>query len=406
MFFLANRSKIYVKKFSMKDGSFQGALLAFNGTIKNDLISRFKENYNLEGDYIKDGGRISPQSILALIGTGGGALGLSAAASGQLFLATANPTTLMAIGNGVGSAVMGAGGITGHAPFIPLAGGIMPVAAPLLAFQAITTIMLMNEFKSIHEKLNHIEKSINRIVQRSEATLIGEIISASKRIEEIELEFAICNQFTPAMIIRLALVEDKVSPIFERYKFLYEAQSIDKHVTVEDLKFKENDAYFAIILSVLDLRIDFLRLKLAVQDNPGYMKHAVNRLVGKADYYRELWAEINMNPGLINLAATELREAVEEMNWWHRNVPEWLGGNRSAVTESQEKAARFENDAEKLRNKFKGELNVGTKLANGINEALSKSEEMSLIYWRDEFGEHSYYTSDLQLVAKPKGLEA
>jgi hypothetical protein len=110
MFFLANRSKIYVKRFSMEDGSFQGVLFAFNGKIKNDLISRFKENYNVEGDYIKDGGRISPQSILALIGTGGGALGLSAAASGQLFLATANPTTLMTIGNGVGSAVMGAGG--------------------------------------------------------------------------------------------------------------------------------------------------------------------------------------------------------------------------------------------------------------------------------------------------------
>jgi hypothetical protein len=94
------------------------------------------------------------------------------------------------------------------------------------------------------------------------------------------------------------------------------------------------------------------------------------------------------------------------MSWWERNIPGWLGGDRSTAMESQEKAGRFEDEATKLRNKFDQELSIGRRLANAIEDTLSKSKPVNLIYWRDEFGEHSYYTSDLQLVAKPKGLEA
>ena len=226
--------------------------------------------------------------MLTVIGSGTGALGMSYAASGTLFMATANPATLMAIGSGVGSAVMGTGGIgiVAQAPFIPIAGAMMPVLAPLIAFQAINTIMIMAQFKPIHEKLDHIEKSIDRVLKRLEATFIGEIYSVSQRIEEIEINFKACNQFTPEMIIRLALIEDKVSPIFERYKFLYRAQEIEKHATTpadlkEDLNFKQNDAYFAIALSILDLRVDVLRVKLAIQDDAVYMKHSVGKLLEK-----------------------------------------------------------------------------------------------------------------------------
>jgi len=172
MFGFVRRSRIYVRQYSDEEGSPSGALLAFDGKIKNELIRRFKENYNIEGNHIKSGGRISPQSLLALVGSGAGALGASKAMAGTLFMATANPATLMSIGSGVGSAVLGAGGIIAQAPFIPVAGALMPVLAPLLAFQAITTIMMMNQFKAIHGRLDHIEKSINRVVQRSEATFL------------------------------------------------------------------------------------------------------------------------------------------------------------------------------------------------------------------------------------------
>jgi uncharacterized protein Yka (UPF0111/DUF47 family) len=398
MFSLTNRSKIYVKKFSAEDGTPNGALLSINGKIKDSLIQRFKENYDVEGDHIKNGGTISPKSILTLIGSGAGALGMSHVASSSLFMATANPSTLMAIGNGVGSAVMGSSGIIAQAPFIPIAGALMPVLAPIIAFQAISTIMIMNQFKGIHEKLDHIEKSINRLIQRSEAIFIGEIFSASNRIEEIEAKFEVCNKFTSEMIIRLALVEDKVNPIFERYKFLYQAQEVNNKATLEDLKFKQNDAYFAIILSILDLRIDLLRLKVDIQENPGYMRHSVERLIEKSSYYNELWTEIGANPKLVEQVAEDLRIAVEEMNWWHRSIPAWLGGKKKERTQAESKILTLEKHADVLKKEFHENLDEAHKLSENLRKDLAVLKPMNLIYWRDIFGEHSYYTDDIELL--------
>lgn len=268
----------------------------------------------------------------------------------RYFMATANPATLMGIGNGVGSAVMGTSGIVGQAPFISIAGAVMPVLAPLIAFQAISTIMIIAQFKGIHERLDHIEKSISRVIQRSEATFIGEILSASNRIEELEIKFQACNNFTPEMIIRLALIEDKVNPIFERYKFLYQTQEIEKHTTIEDLKFKQNDAYFAVVLSILDLRIDLLRVKLSIQENAGYMKHSAEKLIEKASYYKDLWTEIGANPELIKGegVAEELRETVEGMNFWEKNMPGWFFGRRRERIEAESEAESLLKHADKL----------------------------------------------------------
>lgn len=130
-----NRNKIIVKNFdNAETGKTEMALLAFNGNMRDSIIDNFNKHFIIEGDHIKNGGVASPKTILSLLGTGTGAIGLAGAASGQLFMATANPATLMSIGNGVGSAVMGASGIVSQAPFLPVAGALMPVLAPIIAF--------------------------------------------------------------------------------------------------------------------------------------------------------------------------------------------------------------------------------------------------------------------------------
>lgn len=405
MFFFKEKNQIKVKMFSDENNRNIGALFGFNGQIKNELLRRFKENYSIEGDHIKNGGSISPQSMMSLIGGGGAALGASGFASGTLFMATANPATLMTIGSGVGSAVMGTAGIIGQAPFIPIAGALMPVLAPLLAFQALSTIMIMNQFGGIHDRLDHIEKTLSRILQRSEATYIGEIISASKRIEELESNFSICNHFTNDMIIRLALVEDKVNPIFERFKFLYHTQSVDKNTSLDDLKFKQNDAYFSIILSILDLRIDLLRLKLAIQDNPGFMKHKAQSLVAKATYYKEFWQDISTNPKAIEAVAKELDNAVKDMGAWNRNMPSWLGGKRSERKEMENKSSSFERVALHNNADLKNDLVNAVELGDQIIGSADNKKPMSLVYWKDEAGDHSYYTNDFDIIS-PRQIAA
>lgn len=245
------------------------ALLAFDGKMRDKIISKFNEQFLIEGDHVKNGGVSSPKTMLSLIGGGAGSVGLAGTISSQLFMATANPATLMQIGNGVGSAVMGTSGIIAQAPFLPVAGALMPVVAPLIAFQALSTITIMKQFEVVNEKLDKIQDTLNTILQRDEATYVGEVISASNRIADIENQFSVCNQFTEDMIIRLALLEDKINPIFERYNYLYKNQTINSSMSFTDLKLKQTDAFMAIITSILDIRIDLLKMKLNIQNNPG-----------------------------------------------------------------------------------------------------------------------------------------
>lgn len=376
-----------------------GALLCLDGNIKDCFINRFKENFNHSGAHITSGGKISVDPIKALIATSGGALGASYFASGSLFIATANPATLMAAANGgVYSAVMGTGGIVGQAAFMPVAGALMPVLAPLIAFQLISTIMTLSQFKDVQKRFDYIEKNINRFLQRQEAVFIAEIQSSAKRISQIEEEFSICHCFTPDMMIRLAQLEDKINPIFERYNFLYQAQEIQSQATIEDLKFKQNDAYFAIISSILDLRLDALRIKLKLQDNPAFIPRSVEQLTKKTDYYKCLWSGIAKNHTLIKEVASDLKEAVDEMSWWNKNMPKFLFGNKEEKIEKERKAASFNSHAEALRRDFQREITEAQALGENLKQNLATFKSMNLVYWRDEDGDHSYYTDELELL--------
>jgi hypothetical protein len=292
------------------------ALLQFNGKIKDIIIKKLNNRFLLTGEYIDKGGYSSVKTISTLL-SAGSSIGLSGAVSGQLFMATANPATLMTIGNGVGSAVMGAGGIVAQAPFIPIAGVIMPVAAPLVAFQAISTIMILNEFKAVNKKLDDIKSLIERSIERDEATNIGIIFSALNRLDEIEEEYVITKKFSQDMIIRLNLLENSINPLFERYNYLYDGvkdtvvEEIIKYdgfgdkllevaanpwitgilsllaknelesrpktrlvVKEDDAKYKRRDAYFAIITPILDIRVSNLRVKMNTQENPEFRQCA------------------------------------------------------------------------------------------------------------------------------------
>ena len=391
------KNKITIKKFNNQHGNSEVALLSFNGKIRDQIIKSFNEQFLIEGDHIKNGGKSSPKTILSLVSAGAGSLGIAGATSGQLFMATANPSTLMTIGNGVGSAIMGAGGIVGQAPFIPISGALMPVVAPLIAFQAISTITVMNQFKEVHNKLENIQKTVNRIIKRDEATFIGEVISASNRILEIENQFTVCNQFTKDMIIRLALLEDKINPIFERYNYLYQNQNIDMWIEMEDLKFKQTDAYMAIITSILDMRIDLLKIKQNIQENPGYLDKSAHQFKEKIVFYNQLWVKIRDNAEDIKEISDDMREIIDGMNWWQKNMPSWLLGKRKERNDLEQKSIAFENESIKHSTDFKNDIDNAVGLSNTLKEGIETKNQMNLVYWQDENGEHSYYTDDLTI---------
>ncbi|NLW30570.1 MAG: hypothetical protein GXY77_03835 [Fibrobacter sp.] len=389
------KNKIIVRKYNNSIGNSEIALLSFNGKIREQIIRYFNNRFLVEGDHIKNGGTSSPKTILSLIGAGTGSLGISAVTSGKLFMATANPATLMSIGNGVGSAVMGAGGIIGQAPFIPVTGALMPVIAPLIAFQAISTITIMNEFKVVNKKLDDIQKTVNRIIKRDEATFIGEVISASNRIAEIEEQFSISNQFTHDMTIRLALLEDKINPIFERYNYLYRSQKIEMQMDMEDLRFKQADAFMAIVSSIMDIRIDLLKMKLNIQENPGYMEKSAYQFKEKIIYYNKLWKNIKNNAEEINEIKSDMETVINDMNWWQKRMPAWLAGKREKRKDLEEKSKKFIEESLKNQIEINESIYTAMELSKAIKQGIAMENKMNLIYWRDENGENSYYTDDL-----------
>lgn len=401
MFFQKKSTKNYAKIYESSETGEHFALMAINGEIKEKLISKLKETYMIQGDHINKGGRASDLCIPVLLGGGTGALSITAATSGTLFMATANPATLMTLGNGVGSAVMGASGIIGQAPFIPITGALMPVVAPLLAFQVLSTAMIIQQFKAVNEKLDNLTKAISRVIQRNEAIFIGELFSADSRLGILEHELSVTNRFTNEMMLRLSLIENSVNPIFERYKYLYGAQIWSKDIRSEDLAFNQTDAFMAVILSMLDLRIDVLRLRLTIQENPGYLKDLAKKVVEKIDQYQILWKDIANSPLKAEEIYRSIDTAIGSMNWWQKNMPAWLLGSRDSRIKLQHQSAGLNDQnsiskTNELLDATKATQESGALLSEKIESLFSDNiEPVSLIYWEDETGKHSYYTNDI-----------
>jgi|GEM_PF-859017 len=376
----------------------RGALLCVEGSLRDSMLIQFENTFNSTGRHVLTGGLISKNPILTLVGSAGAALGLGSAVATPLYIATANPSTLMAIGNGVGSAVMGAGGIIAQAPFIPFATISMPILAPLLGFQALSSIVFVNQLADVTKRLKQIEAQVSRILQRSEATFIGEVISASNRLDKLERQYFAMGRFSPQMTIQLAQIEDKVNPIFERYRFLYDAQQITTESSAEDLRYKQHDAYLAISLSVIDLQRDVLAIRAAIQDEPEYLKQHINALTEKTSNYRSLWSHISKNPTLVKSIANELTQSVESMTWWQKNMPVWMRGRRSERIEKVDKAGEFWQKAEDYKKAIDRQVKDAGEFAAIIDRSGAHRDGVSLIYWKDGNGEHSYYTEDLAIV--------
>ncbi|MCP5231063.1 MAG: hypothetical protein H6948_03045 [Zoogloeaceae bacterium] len=371
------------------------ALLTFEGEPRDRMLASLRSNYVQTGSYVKDGGSISKNTMLPIILGGSGAIGISSAMSGNLFMATANPATLMALGDGVTSAVVGAGGkIIAQAPFVSAAGAIIPVVAPLIAFQALMSISMARNFDAINERLDNIEKSIARLIQRSEATYVGELISAQSRLRNIEERLLESGFFTNHMQMRLSLIEHSINPIFERYHYLLDGEKIRKDMSSDDLAYRNFDALMAINTSILDLKLDVLRLKLTYQENPAFIEKSTNNLLGKVERYRSLWQGVNESIKEVEYLHEEVSGALEDLNWWQRNVS---NRGRNAELSSQKKNLRIlQRDRDASADSIEDAGNIADRIEGAISG--DRNDKLSIVYWKDEHGEHCYYTGELSVA--------
>lgn len=91
------------------------------------------------------------------------------------------------------------------------------------------------------------------------------------------------------------------------------------------------------------------------------------------------------------------------MSWWDRNIPIVLFGNKEERVKKERKAASFVSHAEALKMDFRKEITEAQALGEGLRQSLITPKPTNLVYWRDEDGEHSYYTDELELLPVKSG---
>ena len=212
----------------------------------------------------QSGGAIDSGWLLPFIGAGSTAA--SSLFAGNVFLATANPATLMTIGAGVGSAVMGPTGIIAQAPFVAASSALMPVVAPVMLFMTVSSAMIGARLDRVQRALGALSEGLERVRHLMEAEDYARLESAAEQLDEIGSQFEHGQRFTEGMKIALMLAKRDVNRL--RRKF--------GHLVMREVR-SERDAGLAVadinlfaLSSLTDLRADALRLQLTLQDDPHF----------------------------------------------------------------------------------------------------------------------------------------
>ena len=185
--------------------------------VSNELRVLMEKNILTRGEPFQSGGMLG-SACLPLLGVGSTVS--SSLFAGNIFLATANPATLMQIGAGFGTAVIGPGGIVAHAPFIAAGGAILPVVTPVMFFMTVSSMMMSVRFDQIQASLDQLSTAVEQLLLREVAEDYGILCSVMERLRDIAAEFDKCRRFTAEMKIRLALVERDVNVLNHKYKVL------------------------------------------------------------------------------------------------------------------------------------------------------------------------------------------
>jgi uncharacterized protein YoxC len=398
---MTNPEEVAVQRITM--GGSEMAVFEFQGQLRELMLADLRSGYLSTGNYTSDGKAISPQGMrsLAVAGIGGGATAVSAALSSTLFMATANPATLMQIGSGVGSAVMGATGIVSQAPFIAVASSL-PVVGPLMAMQVVTAVIMLEQFRKLDQKLDDIKNTLDKAIARAEATHAAELAAASYIVDEVYAQYSEAGSFSQDMLIRLAFAEHDVRRLTERFRYFVETHAVTDVDDIADVRRSNFDAHSAMLASCLDLRVSYLRVCVDLQENPKSVAGSVDRLKDKIEGGIEFWQELLKRSATLRDAIQEREVKLNDMPWVERHLPEFIGG----------KGAAADKKLTALRAAYVSTLESELAIVKGFDSLIESSRQTltnlkspqksvektpTMVYWQDEDGEHSFFTEKVLL---------
>ena len=371
-----------------RDGQPTQGLIAFTGRTRDALIASLTNSLAATGKYTPDARAVSSQVLgsTASTVTAVASTVASATIAPTLFMATANPATLMQLGSGVGSAVMGASGIAAQAPFIPVAASL-PVVAPLALMGVVNTAVTMRQFQAVNAKLDTLANTLTDLLARADITQIAGLIAASKTLGDITEEYGELGHFTPAMIARFAVAEQALAAVARRQELLLlsaERRALDPETDIEDVIRDVNAAGLAYITEV---QVHALHLALALQESPALVTKRTQQLTECIDKTNERWSTLkNLSEG-VKAKITEYEEEDQKKSRFSRQTHDL-----SALKERREKI--LENE-KALIDEHGSKLEAFKELSQSLRE--QQESHATLVYWRDEAGEHSFLTEQLSI---------
>ena len=371
-----------------RDGQPTQGLIAVTGRTRDALIASLTNSLAATGKYTPDARAVSPQVLgsTASTATAVASTAASAAIAPTLFMATANPATLMQLGSGVGSAVMGAGGIVAQAPFIPVAAS-MPVVAPLALMGVVNTAVTMRQFQAVNAKLDTIANSLTNLLVRVDITQIAGLIAASKTLGDITEEYGEVGHFTPSMTARFAVAEQSLAAVAQRQELLLlsaESRALDTDTPIDDVIRDVNAAGLAYITEV---QVHALHVALALQECPALVTKRTQQLTECIDKTNERWSTLkNLSEG-VKAKITEYEEEDQKKSMFSRQTHDLL-----ALKQRREKILENEKT---LIDEHGSKLEAFKDLSRSLCE--QQESRATLVYWRDEAGEHSFLTEQLSI---------
>ena len=333
----------------------------------------------------QSGGVIESAWLLPLVGAASPAA--SSLFAGNVFLATANPATLMTIGTGVGSAVMEGGKIVRQAPFVAASSALLPVVAPVLLFSTVSSLIICARLDRVQMSLGRLYDVVEAVRRHLDAEDYARFETAVEQIEDIRCEFEHCGRFASDVPDKLSRIEDRVSLLRSKYGLL---MTRDIH-SEDDAKSAVSDLNRFFLASLCDLQVDLLQLYLALQNDSSVVEFRQSRLREKIQRYdRDFRRTLEADP--IGAFHRKLKGDLAESRWrflprgWRRP----FGGELATGVRSV-RVIRKDFDAVRARVE---------RWVETFEAVTSESREQSIVFYREPDGERAlraYHTRDVRL---------
>ena len=220
----------------------------------------------------ESGGVVESAWLLPTLG--GASMASSSLLAGNVFLATANPATLMTIGTGVGSAVMGPAGIVAQAPFVAASTAMMQVVAPLMLFATVSAVVTGARLDRVQRSLGRLSDAVDRVQRVLGARDYARFESAASVLDGLGSEFAQFRRFGTGDAATLALARQSTKELRAQFGQLAEGPVTSEN----DARHAVADLNRSFLATILDLRADVFRVYLALQEDPDRVEHRQSRL--------------------------------------------------------------------------------------------------------------------------------